>query len=495
MAFGEARWTYADLDQRIDACAKGLIALEVKRGDRIAMLTSPRPEYLIVFLAATRIGAIWLGINPAYTLDEMRYIISDAQPKLFFAFNSLRGRDYSSEITALRVEFSPLQMVIWGDTPHDALSYEDLLEAGRHITDEVLDGLASAVSPQDVALIVYTSGSTGRSKGAMLTQGGIFLAARAQLRQWPLSPLRALCYFPANHIGCSTETVAYALAGGGTVIFNEYFDAELALRTIEAEKVSWIVGVPAMFHKLLTAFEGGHYDTSSLRVVFFSGAGTPKELIRRLQGLGGELYTTWGMTETTCSVTFTAAGDDLDVLTETVGRVVPPHEIGIVNDAGGDAPTGEAGEVLVRGPCVFAGYYNRSEPVFDDCGWFHTGDIGLIDSAGRLRLIGRKLDVFKSGGYNIYPREVEIALEGHPSVSMAVVVGVPDAIYQEVSCAFLLCEGEVPDEREISDFCRGKLANYKIPKKFYFRRALPMVSVGKIDRQNLWQEAMRLARA
>jgi acyl-CoA synthetase (AMP-forming)/AMP-acid ligase II len=251
-----------------------------------------------------------------------------------------------------------------------------------------------------------------------------------------------------------------------------------------------------MYHSILKARAATTHDMSSLQYVFFLGAPLPHDMIAELMRLGGTVVSGWGLTEATTSITFTEPDDDLGILAHSVGRPAAPHSLRIVDREGHAVPAGEIGEVLVRGPCVMAGYYRQPDAtaaVMTADGWLRSGDLGRVDATGRLVLAGRIKEMFKSGGYNVYPREVEIVLESHPSVALATVVAVSDPVYYEVGCAFLVCKpGCRLEEGDIVAFCRQRLANYKLPKYVRFRDELPMLSIGKIDKVALREEAMRL---
>ncbi|MGE0117913.1 MAG: class I adenylate-forming enzyme family protein [Dongiaceae bacterium] len=546
---GEVRLSYAELAREVDRCARGLLAAGIGKGDRVAMLSTPRPEYLVVLLATIRIGAIWTGLNPVHGLDEYRQVLEDCRPRLLFAFLHLRGRDNRALLAELRRACPFLEGLVAFDLtsthPHPvplppsgrgdaveaagfgrplaraagegggggegltrltpgtsdddagAVPYDDFLRAGESVGAESYAAAAAAVRPADIALLVHTSGSTGRPKGAMITHGNLVHCARVQLQLLPVAPLRALCNLPASHIGCSSDIVSYTLAGGGTLVFQERFDPAGALALIERERVSWILQIPAMLQRMLAVPDRTRFDTSSLRVVLFEGAPMPPAMIAELQGLGGTVHTTWGMTETTCSVTYTEAGDGIAVLAQTVGRPAG-CEVRIAGADGRPLPaeSDAAGEILVRGACVMAGYFERpaeTAAAIDEAGWLHTGDIGRFGADGRLRFVGRIREMFKSGGYNVYPREIETVLESHPAAALAAVVAVPDPLYHEVGCAFVIRRpGGALDEAEIAAFCRARLANYKVPKRFVVRDALPMLAIGKLDKAALRDEALRL---
>jgi acyl-CoA synthetase (AMP-forming)/AMP-acid ligase II len=499
---GDCRLTYAELAQAVDRCARALLTAGVGKGDRVAMLSTPRPEYLIVFLATIRIGAIWSGLNPVHQLDEVRTVVEDCRPRLLFAFARLRGRDNAALLTALRDGCPFIERLVTFDgriRDDSATSYDAFMEAGAAVSHAAYAAAVDAVRPEDVAMIIHTSGSTGRPKGAMITHRNLAHCAAVQLRLLPVAPLRALCNLPVSHVACSSDIAAYALAGGGTLVFQERFDPAEVLALIARERVTWMLQVPAMFQRILAVPGRARFDTASLQVVLFEGAPMPRDMIAQLQALGGRVFTTWGLTEATCSVTYTGPDDDLDVLAETVGRVAPTYELRIADAEGRPVPDGETGEVLVRGACVMAGYYGRpaaTATAIDAEGWLHSGDLGRLDADGRLRLVGRRRDMFKSGGYNIYPREIESVLEAHPAVALAAVVAVPDALYHEVGWAFVIRRpGAAPDAVALAAFCRERLANYKVPKRFVVRDALPMLAIGKIDKAALQAEALRLSAA
>ena len=409
------RLTYSELAADVERCARALLAHGVAKGDRIAMLSTPRPEYLTVFLATARIGAIWMGLNPVHQLDEHRYVLRDCQPRLLFGFNRLRSRDNSADLRQLKSEFGCIERLIILDDARGApeTAYGDFLSNGDDVSERVSALAIEAVQPNDVALIVHTSGSSGQPKGAMITHRNLVHCARTQWSLLPQQPLRALCNLPVSHVASTSDICAYALVGGGTAVFQEKFDPHGALQLIEDERVSFLLQTPTTLLQLLEAQRERARDTSSLQAVLFLGTPMVRDKIAELQTLGGVAMTGWGMTETACSVTYTAPDDDLDTLANTVGRPAPGCEIKIVDGDGDDVAGSEAGEVVVRGPCVMAGYYNRPEATreaIDSGGWLRSGDLGRFDEAGRLRLVGRIKDMFKSGGYNIYPREVEAVI-------------------------------------------------------------------------------------
>lgn len=500
--FGAATITYAELAARVEDCARALLMQDVVKGDRVAILSTPRPEFLVVLLACFRVGAIVVGLNPVHQAEECRVVLAECAPKLLFAFRRLRERDKAPIVALLQSAIPSIAATIDldpdGESPF-GISYSKFIAAGRATTAERLASAVAAVGPEDVALIVNTSGSTGRPKGAMITHANLVSSAGTQLALFAPAPLRTLCNLPINHTACTCDVLSYALLGGGTIVFQEHFDPRNVLAAIEEHRLTFLLQVTAMYHAILAAQARRPRDLSSLQFVFFLGAPLPRAMIAALQTWKACVVTGWGLTESTASVTYTDPGDDLDTLARSVGRAAPGFQLRVVDSAGNDLPRGETGEVLVRGDCVMPGYFNNPEATalaLRADGWLRTGDLGRLDEAGRLFLTGRIKEMFKSGGYNVFPREVETVLEAHPAVEVAIVVAVPDDLYFEVGFAFVVAGADaILSEAALVAFCRERLANYKIPKGFHLCATLPMLEIGKIDKVTLREEALRLRAA
>ena len=493
--FAHEALTYSILADQIDHCAAALVSAGVQRGDHISMLSTPRTAYLVVYLAAIRVGAIWSGLNPAQQLDEYRYLLGDFQPVLLFGFRRLRGRDNSKILKTLKREFSCIRSLIVfdDDLSGEACLYDNFLSKGAALSTVQLQRRVDDVATDDVALIVYTSGSTGYPKGTMLTHRNLVNCAAIQYSVWPIKPLRTICNMPVSHGACCIDITAYVIVGGGTLVFQERFDAAQVLRAIARHRISWMIQVPIMIQKMLALAEVEHHDMSSLKLLFFGGAAIPVDMIAKLRALGCNPQTGWGLTEATGAVTYTELEDDDHTLGHTVGRAAGSFLLRIADETGTPLPHGEAGEILVGGPCVMAGYYNRPQATretVDSDGWLHTGDRGMLDETGRLVIVGRMKHMYKSGGYNIYPREIEMTLERHCSVALACVVSTPDPDYDEIGIAYLLtAAGKDLTVESIEAFARQRLANYKIPKLFLIRDTFPEVEVGKVDRIALSDDA------
>jgi acyl-CoA synthetase (AMP-forming)/AMP-acid ligase II len=279
------------------------------------------------------------------------------------------------------------------------------------------------------------------------------------------------------------------LVPGGTIIFQEQFDPDAMLSAIEPERITLFGHVPTVLQLLVNHPRFDLVDWSSVELIIWEGAAAPAELIRRLQAKCPNLANAYGMTETVGSVTFTFDTTDLDVLANSIGWPVPEYGVRVADETHQPVPPGATGEIQVNGDFVTLGYWNRPDAtpdLFTPDGWLRTGDLAVLRPDGAYRLIGRLKEMFKSGGYNVYPREIELVLERHPDVAMAAVVGVPDPLYQEVGHAFVMVHpGRQPTPEALEAHCRAELANYKVPKRFVVAAELPMLPIGKIDKRKL----------
>ncbi len=505
VVFGDQRLTYRELNARVIRCAKALVAQGVQKGDCIAVLSTPRTEYWVIFLAATRVGALWLGLNPKYRLPEYRYVLEDAKPRLVFAMAEFEGRSYQEVVEVVRNDYDFIDQVIALTAPmQGTVALTDFLAQGDSVSGTELEHRKSLIDPLDRALLVYTSGSTGRPKGALLSHYGLCYGATMQVHHyrqcWPepsAEAPRGICCFPINHVACVADTCCVSLVAGGTLIFQERFDPGLVLRVAEKEKVDGLGGVPTMLLMLLEHPDFDKTDLSSVNAISWGGAALPAPLIERLKNITPHLMTFYGMTETATHVSYTSADADLTELSETIGRPSPYAACRIVNDRGGLCEVGEQGELQVKGKYLFLGYLNRPDATreaYTADGWLHTGDVAYWRDNGTITLVGRMSDMFKSGGYNVYPREIEEILESHPAVQMAAVVGVPDARYQEVGAAYVIVSDEGADAMKEAEalraYCKENLANYKVPKYFHIVYELPLLPVGKVNKVTLKKQAL-----
>jgi acyl-CoA synthetase (AMP-forming)/AMP-acid ligase II len=489
---GDIRITYAELERRVDRLARALVAAGVRRGDRVATLCTPHPDFYVTFLASASVGAMWLGLNPKYTLEELRYVVDDANPSVLFARTRIGDRAFGGDLAQLcRGSKRDLVALDNDDLPARAEPFSMFDARARSVTAEDLARARALVEPGDAAMLVYTSGTTGRPKGAMLPHRGLVKCSEVQAKIWTADPLRILNNFPINHVGCVGDICCYVLVSGGTIVFNEQFDPKEVLRTIEQERITAYGQIPAMFAMTLEEADrraGGlaGCDMSSVQIIIWSGAAASRELILKLRQINHRMSSSYGLTESVGSVTYVHDTEDLEILADTIGWPHPACEFRLASADGTPVPVGEPGEIQVRGDFIMLGYLNRDEATreaIDAAGWLHTGDLAVERPDGAIKLIGRLKEMFKSGGYNVYPREIEIALEAHPAVRLAAVISVPDPLYVEVGHAFVVAEGL--GEEELREHCRTRLANYKVPKRFTVARDLPLLPIGKVDKRAL----------
>ena len=485
------RWTYRDLAAQVDRLARALLARGLRRGERLAVLGTPRPECFALMLGATSIGVVTVGLNPKFPLAELEYFVGDAEPRLLVGLARTAEGDHRELLRALgkRVE----GVVVLGEGADDA-SWEALLAEGDAVDDAALRRAREDLAPRDPALIVYTSGTTGRPKGAVLPDCGLVFCSRVQADRWHAEPLRLLVNLPINHIGFMGDMCSYCLVAGGTAFFMEKFDPAGILERIAKERITAWGQVPTMFQLTVALPQFARADLSSLEAIIWGGAHAPRELLETLGGTGARLGTSYGLTETTGSVTYTSDAAGPEELLETVGAPDPRYEVRIARPDGTPVLPGEEGEIQVRGEHVMLGYWRQPEATaqaLDRDGWLHTGDVALLRPDGGYAIRGRLSGMYKSGGENVHPREVERVLEEHPDVALAAVVGVPDPVYGEVGRAWVIREpGTDPGEEELRAFCRARLVNFKVPKTIAVRDMLPFLPIGKVDRMALRNEAL-----
>ena len=460
-------------------------------------MATPHPDFFIIFLASVSIGAIWVGLNPRYKCDELAYVLQNSRPSMVFCRTKIRDRDYIEDLEILQTVLSNSRWIVLGGEPlcANSISLEEFIASGASTSLDSLQLARSAVKPQDPALIVYTSGSTGRPKGALLAHRGLAVCCRVQHRYWGTTPLRTLNFFPINHIACVGDIACFTLVSGGCTVFQEQFSSAACLSAIARERISLWLGVPTTFLLSLRDPNFEAADLSSVQKIAWSGAAASAELVDSLLRLGKWLGTSYGLTETVGSVTFTNDVSRSE-LVKTVGKPAPEYCLRIVDANGHPAACGEVGEIEVRGECTLTGYWERAAATQEafNADWLKTGDLARWSDHGNVELVGRKREVFKSGGYNIYPREIEIALERHRAVRLAAVVAVPDAVFGEVGHAFVIAQpgaGIVPGELDLH--CRRHLANYKVPKGFTVLFDAPLLAVGKIDKRALAERLSGLA--
>jgi acyl-CoA synthetase (AMP-forming)/AMP-acid ligase II len=483
---GDARITYAQLAARVDAIARALIASGIAPGDRVATMVPPSLEFWLTYLASVSIGAVWMGLNPRYQLPEYQYLLDDAQPRLVFCKAEYEDRPYLRELLDIGAQVETF--VALGPTTGRALDFEAFLARGAGCDDAALAARRAAVEPEDIAVIVYTSGTTGKPKGAMLSHRAIMAACLCNLC-WMADGLESTIEVaPINHVGALNNVCMNVFAYGGRIVFYHRVDLAAIAELTRREKLTFMVGSPTSFAMFAAQGEAGRERLGSYRLLVFGGGATAEALLQPTYEAGVPMFNVYGQTETCGIVTATDAGASPKIMAETFGRPLPGAELRIADAEGNPVPMGEKGEIQVRGPYCMSGYFGRPEATaeaFTADGYLRTGDLGIEHPDGNFSFAGRLKEMFKSGGYNIYPVEIELALCEHPEIGMAAVLPVHHPVFQEVGHAFIEAAPGRVGEQELREFLRSRLANYKIPKTFSFEASLPKLPNMKIDKQAL----------
>jgi fatty-acyl-CoA synthase len=506
------RWTYAQLVERAEAFAAGLLALGLRPGDRVGIWSLNNAEWVVTQFATAKAGLILVNINPAYRLHELRFALTQVGCRALITATAFKTSDYVGMLNellpelaaappgALRSAASPwLECVIqFGGAAPGTIPFDQVPgRAGPDHRAELarLDGLLQFDDPINIQ---FTSGTTGAPKGATLTHhnilnNGLFIGDAMKL-----SEADRLCIpVPLYHcFGMVLGNLACTTHGATMVYPGEGFDPLSVLQTVAEERCTGLHGVPTMFIAEMEHPEFDRFDLSSLRTGIMAGSPCPIEVMRRaVERMHlGEITICYGMTETS-PVSFQSSTDDpLERRVSTVGRIHPHLEVKIVDAEGRIVPRGTPGELCTRGYSVMLGYWGdkaKTEGVIDAARWMHTGDLATIDADGFCNIVGRIKDVVIRGGENVYPREVEEFLYTHPAVLDVQVFGVPDDRYGEELCAWIKLRPEQrADEAAIRDFCRGRIAHQKIPRYVRFVDEFPMTVTGKMQKF-LMREAMQ----
>ena len=451
---GGRRLTYRELAVEVRRVRSVLIDAGIGRGDVVGSLVAPSVDHWITFLATASIGGVWLGLNPRYRLNEWRDLMAVARPTVLFAADTIGQRDYRTEVDHLVREFG-IQRLSLASDPGIAAGVPDL-------------------DPDDPCLLVFTSGSTGRPKGVLLRQSGMIACGRIQAHHYGHQNSVVLNPLPINHVGCIVDVGVTSLVAGGTQILLEDFVPSVYVEALVESKATLLGGVPAMLLYLMAEPAFWNADLSSVQRILWSGGAMPRNGAELLATLGKPMHNFYGMTETTGSMTFTSPDADVAELVESVGRPDPAWHIRIADPiTGKELGIGEVGEIQVRGPGILHSYLGDEQATgeaFTDDGFLKTADLAVHNDDGTLSLVGRLRDMFKSGGYNVFPRQVEEVIEAHPEVIMATVIPVPGAPL----------EGE-----GLATWMKERIASYKIPKEIVFLDTPPLLPSGKVDRTTL----------
>jgi len=493
---GDTTLSYGQLGEAARDFAAALVASGVTPGDRVAIWAFNSAEWVIAVFGIFAAGGVLVPVNTRFKGPEAADILSRSRARVLVTVTDFLGNDYLSMLADTGIEFPALETIVVarGPATEPALGWSEFL--GR-ITPEAVaevERRSAALGPEDPSDILFTSGTTGVPKGVVMTHSRTLTVATDWVAMTGLSAGDTyLMVNPYFHMFGLKSGILSSVASGATMLPEAVFDVDRVLSRVEDEHVTVLPGPPTLYQAILDHPDRSRHDLSSLRVAVTGAADIPVELIRRIHDElpFSKIVTGYGLTEggTACA---TSDGDDFEAIATTVGRPRPGFEIRIVGEGDHDVEAGEPGEVVIRGGSVMAGYLDDPEEtakVLSPEGWLRTGDLGVLDDAGRLRIVGRVKDMFIVGGFNAYPAEIENALLRHPAIRQSAVIGIPDRRLGEVGMAFIVVSGEVSGE-EIIEWSRAQMANYKVPRVVQIVKELPLNATGKVMKDVLRDRVM-----
>ena len=491
------RLSYAELDELVNHTARYLENMDVKPGDRVALQLSKSLEFILLHLATVRLGAVTLPLNLAYPPDELKYFLEDSGAKVFFALESAKEK-----IQTILPQLPELQECLFLN-PTEPEQFKSLISNFTIPNYEEPSGFDTPlgersglpnhrISLEDTAVIIYTSGTTGRPKGAEITHGNLISNLHALHEAWGWRSDDILLHvLPIFHVHGLFVALHGALYAGATTLLMREFDAKRVLQMLADGHCSVFMAVPTIHQRLLDVPDANQFDLSQVRLITSGSDRLPDEVFTGFQQtFGYTLLERYGMTETGMNCSNPLHGERR---LGSVGLPLAGVEVRIVNQENDQRlPDGEIGEVQLRGPNIFKGYWKQPEKTaesFTTDGWFRTGDLGFLETDGYITLCGRSKDLIISGGLNIYPPEVERVLAEHPAVAACAVIGCPDREWGErVTAVIVLNRGESVSGQDLIVFCRERLAPYKSPKSIVFREDLPRNAMGKVQKAELRKE-------
>jgi fatty-acyl-CoA synthase len=515
------RLTYAQLEAAVEPLARGLLGCGFNRGERIGIWSTNNIEWLLLQLATARIGAILVNINPAYRPGELAYALQRSEVNGLFIIPGFRGSDYVTMLTELIPELKDSKPADIGNRDLPSLrrvviydpaapehskrlhpgftTWADVLAAGETIPARQLAAVTDSLDMDDPINIQYTSGTTGFPKAVLLTHHNILNNAWFSARAMHFTASDRLAV-PVPFYHCFGMVLANLLClsvGACIVIPGEHFDATETLKAVETEGCTAIHGVPTMFIAELELPAFGIFNLATMRTGIMAGATCPPALMRRvMQDMHcSEILIGYGETEASPLTHLTSREDTLERRVETVGTNLPHQEVKVVDlDTRSTVALGTVGEICFRGYHIMRGYYSDPEATakaIDDSGWLASGDLGTMDAEGYVKITGRLKEMIIRGGENIYPREIEDFIFAHPKVAEIAVFGIPDDYYGEEIMAWIqLHEGTTATEAEIRDFCKDRIAHFKIPKHIWFVDKFPMTVTGKLQKFRMRETAV-----
>ncbi len=489
-----ARFSFKELHGAVREAARAFIALGVQAGDRVAIWAPNTWEWVVALGGLHTAGAVLVPLNTRFKGPEAAYILQKSGATVLLTVTDFLGTDYVEMLAPHRAELPALQhvVVVRGHAGRGTIAWSDFIGRGQKVETDDVDARVAAVTADDVSDILFTSGTTGRPKGAMCTHSQCL---RAYADWADVVGLRAgdryLIVNPFFHAFGYKAGIVASLITGATILPHAVFDAAAVFERIPADRISMLPAPPALYQTLLHHPELDKHDMSSLRLAVTGAAVIPVELVKQMRDVLGfeTVITGYGLTEACGIATMCRHDDDPETIATTSGRAIPGIEVEVVDDEGKEVVRGDAGEIVVRGYNVMLGYLDEpseTAATIDDDGWLHTGDIGVMDDRGYVKITDRKKDVFIVGGFNAYPAEIENALLAHGDIAQVAVVGIPDERLGEVGAAFVVPKpGKTIDADGLIAWCRERMANFKVPRRVEVVDSLPLNASGKVLKYQL----------
>src|ERR687896_546519 len=509
------RYSYAEFNEVVERCARGLMALGLEKGDHVAVWGQNVPEWVTLQFATGKTGTVLVTINPAYKSEELRYVLEQSDAAALFLTEGVKGADFVEILQDAVPDLADAgdgdlsvegllylkRVVLIGEEAPEApslIGYKEFIEGADEVSEDELREWQDSLDAEEVINMQYTSGTTGFPKGVQLTHANIVKNAFYIGECMELGPEDRVCIpVPFFHcFGCVLGTLN-TVTHEGTMVPVEQFDAEEVLKAVHEERCTALLGVPTMFIAELEHENYGEYDTSGLRTGIMAGSPCPQEGMKQgVNDMGAdEITIAYGQTESSPVITQTRTNDPIERRVSTVGRKLPDVEVKLVDvDTGEEVGPNEQGDLCTRGYHVMKGYYkmpDETEEVIDEEGWLHTGDLATMDEDGYVKITGRADDMIIRGGENIYPREIEEFLYTHPEISDVQIYGVPDEKYGErVAAAIIKKKDASLTEEDVKEYCRENIAHYKVPEYVDFVEEYPMTASGKIQKYKLREAAV-----
>jgi acyl-CoA synthetase (AMP-forming)/AMP-acid ligase II len=486
----DASLTYAQLHDAARAFAAALAESGVEPGDRVAIWCFNSANFIVAALGAFTAGAALVPVNTRFKGAEASHILARSGARALVTVTDFLGTDYVAMLRTAAAALPSLETIVvaHGPATGPSVAWDDFVARGTPAARAEVERRVAVLGPDDRSDLLFTSGTTGTPKGVVMTHGRTLSVATDWVAMTSLAAGDVyLMVNPYFHMFGLKAGILASVAAGATMLPEPVFDADRVLARVAEERVTVLPGPPTLYQSILDHPSRAEHDLSSLRVAVTGAADIPVALIRRVfDELPFSIVVTgYGLTEAG-TATATEEGDDAEAVATTVGRPRPGFEVSIAGPDGAPADVGEAGEVLVRGPSVMAGYLDdpaETAKVLSPDGWLRTGDLGTLDEAGRLRIVGRVKDMFIVGGFNAYPAEIENALLRHPRIRQVAVIGIPDERLGEVGMAFVVGDGLSGDE--VMEWSRREMANYKVPRVVEMVDELPLNATGKVVKDAL----------